>query len=163
MNSPKDNTPDSNSNKQSSKESNSKNQSLKQILIKSAMSLYNSTPILIAIILFIGLATTAISKKYYSSLFSENVFVDPIIGDILGSILAGNPVTSYILGGEFLKQGIGLITVTAFIVAWVTVGIIQYPAEALLLGNKFAFYRNISAFVLAIFVAIATVLVVDLI
>ncbi len=136
---------------------------IKEVLIKSAKSIYNSLPILIGAILLIGLVSAAVPKSYYGMLFSKNPVIDSFIGSGIGSILAGNPVTSYILGGEFLKQGVSLVAVTAFLVAWVTVGIVQYPAEAILLGKKFALYRNISAFFLAIVVAIITVVVVRVI
>jgi uncharacterized membrane protein YraQ (UPF0718 family) len=56
-----------------------------------------------------------------------------------------------------LQQGVSLIAVTAFLVAWVTVGFIQLPAESYLLGKRFAFLRNLTAFILAIVVAILTV------
>ena len=80
-----------------------------------------------------------------------------MIGALLGSVSAGNPITSYILAGEFLKQGVSLLAVTAFILAWVTVGLIQLPAESLMLGKKFAVARNTVSFVTAIAVAILTV------
>ena len=83
----------------------------------------------------------------------ENLF-DVFIGAIAGSILAGNPITSYILGGEFLKQGVGIIAVTAFLVAWVTVGIIQYPMEASIFGKKFALIRNFLAFFSSLIIGI---------
>jgi len=139
------------------------NAKLKEVMIKSAKSLYNSLPVLVGVILLIGLANAAIPKHYYGMLFSKNPIIDSFIGSGIGSVLAGNPVTSYILGGEFLKQGISLVAVTSFMVAWVTVGVVQYPAEAILLGKKFTFYRNVSAFFLAIVVAIITVAVVSLI
>ena len=85
------------------------------------------------------------------------------IGSFIGSISAGNPITSYIFGGELLSQGISLLAVTAFIVAWVTVGFIQLPAESIILGRKFAILRNLSAFVLAIVVAVITVLILGVI
>ena len=136
---------------------------IKEVLIKSAKSLYNSLPTLIGAVLLIGLVSAAVPKSYYGMLFSKNSIIDSFVGSGVGSILAGNPVTSYILGGEFLKQGVSLVAVTAFLVAWVTVGVVQYPAEAILLGKKFAFYRNISAFFLAIVVAVITVAVVSVI
>ena len=58
-----------------------------------------------------------------------------------------------------LKQGISLLAVTAFLVAWVTVGLVQLPAEAMLLGKKFAIIRNITSFVFAIIVAVITVMI----
>ncbi|OYT31107.1 hypothetical protein B6U93_04115, partial [Candidatus Woesearchaeota archaeon ex4484_78] len=88
--------------------------------------------------------------------------LDPLIGSSLGSVLAGNPITSYIVSGELLKQGVSLVAVTSFIVAWVTVGIVQLPAESLLLGKKFAIVRNITSFIFSIVVAIITVAMVNL-
>jgi hypothetical protein len=70
---------------------------------------------------------------------------------------------SYIIGGELLKQGISLIAVTAFIVAWVTVGFIQLPAESMILGKKFAFVRNILSFIFAIIVALITVVILGVV
>ena len=84
-------------------------------------------------------------------------FFDSFIGSAIGSISAGTPITSYIFGGELLKQGVGLIAVTAFLVAWVTVGFVQLPAESMILGKRFAFIRNLTAFVLAIIAALITV------
>ncbi len=130
---------------------------LKQAIVKAAKGIYRALPVMTGVILLVSLANTLIPKSIYSSLFSKNIFLDSIIGSALGSILAGNPITSYILGGEFLNQGISLVAVTAFIVAWVTVGIVQLPAEIMLLGKKFAITRNIIAFVFAIIVALITV------
>lgn len=137
-----------------------KNQSFKQALKKAGKAMWKSLPVLLGVILLISLASTLIPKSAYSALFSRNMVLDSFIGSCLGSILAGNPVTSYILGGELLSQGIGLVAVTAFLVAWVTVGIIQFPAEAILLGKRFAIARNVSAFMFAIVVAIITVAIV---
>ncbi|MCD6575697.1 MAG: permease [Nanoarchaeota archaeon] len=138
------------------------NANIKEVMLKSARSLYGSLPTIVGAILLIGLVSAAVPKSYYGMLFSRNPVVDSFIGSAVGSVLAGNPVTSYILGGEFLKQGVSLVAVTSFIVAWVTVGVVQYPAEAILLGRKFATYRNISAFFLAIVVAVITVAVVSI-
>jgi hypothetical protein len=75
----------------------------------------------------------------------------------MGSITAGNPLAGYILGGELLAGGASLIAVTAMIVSWVTVGIVQLPAEALLLGRRFAMLRNLLSFLFAIAIAFLTV------
>jgi len=52
-----------------------------------------------------------------------------------------------------LNQGIALIAVLAFLLSWVTVGFVQLPAEASLLGKKFALLRNAVAFASAITMA----------
>ena len=130
---------------------------------KAAKTVINASPLLIGILILISLFSTWVPKTGYATLFSGNVIIDPIIGSIIGSILAGNPITSYILGGELLMQGVSLVVVTAFIVAWVTVGLIQMPAESIMLGKRFTIVRNISAFIFSIIVAIITVTVVSLI
>lgn len=123
---------------------------------KAFKSLAEVLPVLLGIILLLGLIQTLVSKKIISSLFMGKLLQDTVIGSIIGSVAAGNPITSYIIGGELLKRGVSLFAVTAFIVAWVTVGAVQLPAEAVILGKRFAFTRNILSFILSIVVAIAT-------
>jgi uncharacterized membrane protein YraQ (UPF0718 family) len=106
----------------------------------------------------LSLAFTLIPKGMYGKIFTGNRILDPFIGAAVGSIAGGNPVTSYIIGGELRFQGISMLAVTAFIVAWVTVGVIQLPAEALMLGKRFAFARNGISFVMAIVIAVIIVL-----
>lgn len=138
------------------------NEKLKNSAIKSAKSLYNSLPVLAGVVLLVGLANALISKSAYGKVFTGDMISDSVIGSALGSVLAGNPVTSYVLGGELLIQGIGLVAVTAFLVSWVTVGIVQLPAESLLLGKRFSIMRNITSFMFSIIVAIITVFLVGI-
>lgn len=136
---------------------------LKPSIFKAIKALSRMAPIIIGMVLLVGLINTVIPKSFFLAIFKGNLFLDSFIGSSVGSILAGNPITSYIIGGELLNTGISLIAVTAFIVSWVTVGIVQFPAEAMLLGKKFAVIRNVTAFFLAIFVGILTALVVSII
>jgi len=132
---------------------------IKSATVKSAKSLWKAFPLILGTILLVSLISTIIPKSFYANVFSKNIVLDSIIGSLIGSVSAGNPITSYIFGGELLEQGISLIAVTAFLVAWVTVGVVQFPAELAILGKRFAFLRNITAFILAIIVAIVTVLI----
>ncbi|MBW2982170.1 hypothetical protein KY343_04795 [Candidatus Woesearchaeota archaeon] len=136
-----------------------KKATLEQTAFKAAKSLYSMFPIILGIILLISLVNVIIPKTFYSSVFKGNILTDSFIGSFIGSISAGSPATSYIIGGELLKQGISLIAVTAFLVAWVTVGLVQFPAESMLLGKKFAVIRNIIAFIFSMIVAVITVLI----
>ncbi|MBN2111864.1 hypothetical protein JW707_02065 [Candidatus Woesearchaeota archaeon] len=139
------------------------NNSFGQSVKKAGKALWRSAPILVGVVLLVSLANTLIPKSAYTVLFSRIPILDSVIGSALGSILAGNPVTSYVLGGEMLKQGVSLVAVTAFLVAWVTVGVVQLPAESMLLGRKFALTRNLTAFLLAIAVAVITVAIMGVI
>ena len=129
---------------------------------KAGKALYMALPMVIGVVILVSISNIFIPSTVYASIFQNNI-IDSLIGSSLGSILAGNPITSYIIGGELLNNGISLIAVTAFMVSWVTVGLVQLPAESVMLGKKFAIYRNISSFVLSIFVAILTVAIVGVI
>jgi predicted Fe-Mo cluster-binding NifX family protein len=116
-------------------------------------------PMTIAVVLLVGLFNGFISKTFLQAVFSGHVGLDTIWGACAGSLLAGNPINSYIIGGELLKQGISLFAVTAFMLTWVTVGLVQLPAEMAALGRRFALRRNIACFLLALPMAIATVVI----
>jgi predicted Fe-Mo cluster-binding NifX family protein len=126
-------------------------------LKRSGMQLVNLLPVFVGVVLLIGLFNALISKDLLSSLFSGNALLDTLFGTGLGSILAGNPLNSYVIGGELLEQGVSLYAVTAFIAAWVTIGLVQLPAEMAALGNKFALIRNALSMVLCIAISILTV------
>ncbi len=138
--------------------------SFKPSIIKSAQktlqNIKRTFPVLIGIVLLIGLVKSLISTGAIPFFFTGNVLVDSVIGAGFGSVLAGNPITSYILSGEFLKEGASIAAVTAFLISWVTVGIVQFPAESMILGKRFAIVRNALAFLSAILIGIIIYLMV---
>jgi len=136
---------------------------VKQSAIKAAKALWKTIPMMLGTVFLISLVSAIIPKSFYTSIFSKNIILDSFIGGLIGSVSAGNAVTSYVFGGEMLSQGVSLIAVTAFLVSWVTVGIIQLPAESAILGKKFAIMRNLTAFIFSIIVAIITVFIWGLI
>jgi uncharacterized membrane protein YraQ (UPF0718 family) len=120
-------------------------------------------PIIISALLLLSLFNNLVPRSFYVALFKRSLLLDSIMGSLVGSISAGHPMTSYILGGEFLRNGVGISAVTAFLVAWVTVGIVQLPVEIMILGRRFAIARNLSAFVFAVTVGIVTMLILRVI
>jgi predicted Fe-Mo cluster-binding NifX family protein len=128
-------------------------------LSNSVNQIIRLLPVLTGVVLLIGLFSSFISKELLSSVFSGNIAIDTLLGASLGSIFAGSPINSYIIGGEFLEYGISLFAVTALIISWVTVGIVQLPAEMAGLGIRFALVRNAVSFALSLIIAILTVLV----
>jgi len=133
----------------------------KKTAIQSVKPLINMFPFFIGIVLLISLINVAIPKTFYEKIFSQNTFFNSLIGSSLGSFLAGNSITSYVMGGEFLRQGVSLVAVTAFLVSWVTVGILQFVAEAHYFGKKFTIIRNLLSFIFSIIVAVITVLIYE--
>ena len=132
-------------------------------LTSSARQLAMMLPILISVVLLIGLFNAFVPKDFLLSIFSGNPILDTLVGACFGSIFAGNAINSYVIGGELLGYGVTLFAVTALIIAWVSVGVIQLPAEIAALGGKFALIRNGLSFVMAIGIAILTVAALNLI
>ncbi|MGD8764605.1 MAG: NifB/NifX family molybdenum-iron cluster-binding protein [Desulfobacteraceae bacterium] len=130
---------------------------LVQALKSSIYQIVKLVPIFMAVILSIGLFITFISEEILSQIFSGNPALEMFWGAWFGSILAGNPINSYVIGGELLEYGVSLFAVTSFITAWVTVGLAQLPAEIAALGKKFALVRNAVAFVMSLVIAALTV------
>jgi predicted Fe-Mo cluster-binding NifX family protein len=123
---------------------------------KTARQFIQLLPVLAGVILLMGLFQIFISKHHLASIFSGNMFLDTLWGACTGSVLAGNPINSYVVADELLRNNVGIFAVTAFLVTWVTVGLVQLPAEASALGKKFALLRNGLSFVLSIPVALVT-------
>lgn len=134
-----------------------KKKTLKKSFKKAGKGFLNNLPMIIGVVFLVGIFKTFVTKEMISSVFIGNIFSDTLLGSSIGSISAGNPITSYIIGGELLKEGVSLFAVTAFLVSWVTVGLIQLPAEISFLGKKFGIARNLISFILSFFIAIITV------
>jgi uncharacterized membrane protein YraQ (UPF0718 family) len=131
---------------------------VKKSFIKTLESLKQILPMILGIILLVALFITAVPESFYNSIFVGNKILDPLLGAIIGSIAIGQPITSYIIGGELLDHGVSLIAVVAFILAWVSVGTIQLPAESMVFGKRFAIVRNSTSFVSALIIAILVTL-----
>lgn len=131
---------------------------LKEAFLRTLKNFRQIMPIILSVVMLVSLFLALIPDSFYRTVFVGNELIDSFSGALIGSISNGNPVVSYIVGGELLKQGISLIAVTAFILSWVTVGIIQLPAESLMLGKRFAITRNIVSFAASLIVAYLTVL-----
>jgi len=108
---------------------------------------------ILAIILLSGLIMEFIPLNQMSESLGGGIFFDGLIGGGVGSISIGNPLVSYVLGGELLGQGVSLMAVTALIVSWVTVGSTQLPAEIQTFGARFALVRNGLAFIFSLLVS----------
>lgn len=127
---------------------------------KTAKSFGQTAPVLIGVLLLAGLLDTLVLPPGLMDRLAGDTVLGPVAAAVLGSISAGHPITSYVMGGELLAKGVGLEAVTALIVSWVTVGVVQLPVEAAHLGRRFALVRNLLAFVSALVIAFLTALTV---
>jgi uncharacterized membrane protein YraQ (UPF0718 family) len=126
--------------------------------INTVKQFVNILPVLVGVVLLIGLINSTLSKETLSSIFTGNAIVDTLIGAGFGSLFAGNPVNSYVISDDLLTFDVSLYAVTAFILSWVSVGLVQMPAEGIALGKRYALWRNGLALVMVIPVALLTVL-----
>jgi len=133
--------------------------SLTRALRQSFRQFGRMLPVLLGVMLLAGLLKAFISRGALTSVFSGHPVTDTLWGAVSGSIFGGNAVNSYVIGGALHDAGVSLFAVTALIVTWVTVGLIQLPAEAAALGPRFAILRNALSFIVSLGVAMLTVLV----
>ena len=135
----------------------------REALLNAWTSLWRMLPILLGMLLLTSLLLAWLPVEKLLSLFGQHPLLDVLLGATFGSLAVGHPLAGYLLGGELLANGVSLVAVTALIISWVTVGLAQLPAEALLLGRRFAVWRNIFCFISAIAISFLTVTLLGLI
>ncbi len=126
-------------------------------LMKSFRMFLNILPMLLAVILSVGLFGALVSQEMLASVFQGNMFYDTLIGTLAGGVSVGQPVASYIIGGELLESGVSLYAIVALIVSWVTLGLVQLPLEQALFGRRFTIRRNLLGLIFAMLVAVVSV------
>ncbi|OQY23769.1 MAG: permease [Desulfobacteraceae bacterium 4572_35.2] len=135
---------------------------LSSCLKNSLLSFASMIPMIIGVVALVAILQTLVPPEKLVGFFTGNPFIDTLIGTVCGAIAAGNPIVSYLLGGELLAHGVSLYAVSAFILAWVTLGFIQLPMEVAAFGARFTLVRNLLAIIATLTVAILTSLTVGL-
>jgi len=138
-----------------------KKRSIKNSFKSAIKSFISMMPMIVAVILLVGIMKTFITKEVLLPFFTKNSFIDIFIGTFAGGVAVGNPIVSYIIGKELLDIKVSLYAVTAFMLSWVTLGVVQLPLEMEVLGVKFTIYRNILAAISTLIVSIATVFTLE--
>lgn len=129
----------------------------KQALLGSLKTFYSIFPMLLAVIGLIGLFQVMVTPEMLQDVFTGGIWHDMLAGVFVGGVSVGQPFFSYIIGGELLQEGISLYAVTAFILAWVTLGVVQLPLEWGLFGKRFTLIRNALGVLFAFILTFATV------
>ena len=132
-------------------------QHLGDALKRTVKSLWMIMPMLLAVIGLIGLFETVITPEMLKNLFNGSTFREIIVGIFSGGVSVGQPFLSYAIGGELLHDGVSLYAVTAFILSFVTLGVVQLPLEWSLFGTHFTILRNLLSLIFAFFISVATV------
>lgn len=135
---------------------------IKKAFINATKSFISILPMIIAVTALIGLFQVYITSDMLSNLFGYSEFLDTLIGTLVGAISSGNGAISFVVAQGLQEQGVSLYALSAFILAWVTLGIVQLPAEASIFGVRFTVIRNILTLLSTILISYLTVITVGL-
>lgn len=135
--------------------------SFAEALKKSVLSFAATFPLLLGVILLVAMAQSLITPEKIATWFGNGVLSDTLIGTAVGAVASGNPSIGYLVGGELLVQGVSLFAITAFILAWVTLGLVGLPAEIGVFGLRFTVVRNLLSLVFTFLISIVTVMSVE--
>jgi uncharacterized membrane protein YraQ (UPF0718 family) len=131
---------------------------IQKVSKKTFKSILNILPMLIAVVGLVGLFKAYVTPEMLKVLFNGSIVHDEFIGITAGAVSVGQPFMSYIIGGELLKEGVSLYAVTAFLLAYITLGVVQLPMQLEIFGIKFTILLNILALVFSVIVSVATVM-----
>ncbi len=135
---------------------------LKTALVNTFKTLMMVMPMLLSVIGLMGLFETLVTPELIQSVFHGTAVRDMLIGTGIGAVSVGQPFLSYAIGGELLDSGVSLYAVTAFILSFVTLGLIQLPLEWSLFGTRFTVLRNLLSFCFALLVSFLTVTILEM-
>ena len=135
---------------------------MKNALKQTLMMLKMVTPMLLAVIGLVGIFKTYVTPEMIKALFNGSTLHDMIVGTAVGAVSVGQPFVSYIIGGELLKEGASFYGVTAFILSFVTLGVVQLPMEFGIFGVRFTIWRNLFSLIFAFIVAFLTAYSVEM-
>lgn len=118
-------------------------------------TLLRMAPLLLAIFALIGLFNEFVPPDLIRDwLGAENKLLSLLNGGLIGAVAIGPPVAAFPIAGSFIETGAWPPAAAAFIVSWVSVGIISLPVEAHVFGWKFAAWRNIITFIAALLIGL---------
>lgn len=79
-------------------------------------------------------------------------------GGIIGSVTPGPPVLAYPIARTMMEEGLRLGVIATFLTAWSLIDPITFPVEVRYLGKKFALWRMLVSFALAIAIGIPMIM-----
>lgn len=118
-------------------------------------SLWMLLPLLVAVFGLVGLFQVFLSPEQVERFMgAANGWLSLLVGGAIGAVSIGPPLAAYPLAGSMLDAGAWPPAVAAFIVSWISVGIITLPFEAATFSLRFALLRNSVNFGLALLIGL---------
>ncbi len=125
----------------------------KRSLLIALKTLVKIAPSILSVIMLIGIMYGLFADKIALFFGQENGIIGFITIAISGSILHIPALLAFPLAGSFLSEGASISSVAAFITTLTMIGIVTLPLEIKTMGKKFAIYRNLLSFVIALIIA----------
>lgn len=126
----------------------------KMSLKKAWKSFENILPQMLGMISTIGIIIAFLSPETISKVIGgSSGWLGVIVGAVLGSVTLIPAFVAFPMAAILLENGAGYMQLSAFISTLTMVGLITLPMEIKFFGRKFAFLRNLLAFILAFVVA----------
>ena len=132
---------------------------IKRSFLKALLGFASMLPMIVAVVGLVSIFKAYITPEMLATLFGHGRIADIAIGTLTGAASSGQGAISYVIGEGLLDHGVSVYAVSAFILAWVTLGFIQLPAEASVLGVRFTVWRNLLTLVSTVavsYLAVAT-------
>jgi uncharacterized membrane protein YraQ (UPF0718 family) len=118
-------------------------------------SLLRILPLLVAVFTLIGLFQTFLPPEIVQNWLGETSGKSSLlVGGLAGAVAIGPPLAAFPLAGSLLEAGAWPPAIAAFIVSWISVGIITLPFEASVFGPRFALARNSLAFLSSLLIGL---------
>ena len=126
-----------------------------QSLLTARQTLWRMVPLLLSIFGLIGLFQEFVPAEMIRSwLGADNHLLSLLTGGLVGAVAIGPPVAAFPIAGSFIATGAWPPAAAAFIVPWVSVGIVTLPVEAHVFGWRFALWRNTITFFAALLIGL---------
>lgn len=121
----------------------------------AARSLRKLIPLLIAVFGMVGLFQVFLSPaQVEQALGASNGWMSLFLGASLGAVSIGPPLAAYPLAGSMLDARAWPPAVAAFVITWISIGVITLPFEASVFSIRYALLRNGIGFVVAMLVGL---------
>lgn len=127
----------------------------RQSLRVARSSFWRVLPLLVAVFTLIGLFQTFFPPEIIQHWLGETSGkTSLLVAGVAGSLAIGPPLAAFPLAGSLLDAGAWPPAIAAFIVSWISVGIITLPLEASVFGVRFAVARNTLAFLSSLLIGL---------
>jgi uncharacterized membrane protein YraQ (UPF0718 family) len=124
--------------------------------LKVSWKFFSSMALLVLLTIWaIGFLISLLPPELVSRIIgSDSGFKGVVLAALFGSVVLIQAFIAFPLAGSFLRQGVSVTAIAAFVTTLVMVGVLTAPLEAKFFGKRFTVWRNSLSFIFAIVIAL---------